>query len=103
MGHVLGHRGCDLFAQTSDRHFPPDRFIKRNHLPGDFNPFSGIMYSQNGVVKGQSSDALTSEEIITMDWLAQNIVGSIPSKDDLDEPARDLAAVQGVKEEDRLP
>ena len=38
-----------------------------------------------------------------MDWLAQNIVGSIPSKDDLDEPARDLAAVQGVKEEDRLP
>lgn len=77
--------------------------LKETICRGDFNPFSGIMYSQNGVVKGQSSDALTSEEIITMDWLAQNIVGSIPSKDDLDEPARDLAAVQGVKEEDRLP
>lgn len=77
--------------------------LKETICRGDFNPFSGIMYSQNGVIKGQSSDALTSEEIITMDWLAQNIVGSIPSKDDLDEPARDLAAVQGVKEEDRLP
>ena len=77
--------------------------LKETICRGDFNPFSGIMYSQNGLVKGQSSDALTSEEIITMDWLAQNIVGSIPSKDDLDEPARDLAAVQGVKEEDRLP
>lgn len=77
--------------------------LKETICRGDFNPFSGIMYSQNGVVKGQSSDALTSEEIITMDWLAQNIVGSIPSKDDLDEPARDLTAVQGVKEEDRLP
>ena len=77
--------------------------LKETICRGDFNPFSGIMYSQNGVVKGQSSDALTSEEIITMDWLAQNIVGSIPSQDDLDDPARDLAAVQGVKEEDRLP
>lgn len=77
--------------------------LKETICHGDFNPFAGIMYSQNGVIKERSSDTLTSEEIITMDWLAQNIVGSIPSKDDLDEPARDLTAIQGVKEEDRLP
>lgn len=77
--------------------------LKETICHGDFNPFTGIMYSQNGVIKERSSDTLTSEEIITMDWLAQNIVGSIPSKDDLDEPARDLTAIQGVKEEDRLP
>ncbi len=76
--------------------------LKDTICRGDFNPFSGIMYSQNGVVKDRSSDTLTAEEIITMDWLAQNIVGSIPSKNDLDEPARDLTAIQGVKEEDRL-
>ena len=77
--------------------------LKDTICRGGFNPFSGIMYSQNGVIKDNSSDTLTPEEIITMDWLASNIVGSIPSKDDLDEPARDLTAIQGVKEEDRLP
>lgn len=77
--------------------------LKDTICRGDFNPFSGIMYSQNGIIKDNSSDMLTPEEIITMDWLAENIIGSIPSKDDLDEPARDLTAIQGVKEEDRLP
>ena len=77
--------------------------LKDTICRGGFNPFSGIMYSQNGVIKDNSSDTLTPEEIITMDWLTSNIVGSIPSKDDLDEPARDLTAIQGVKEEDRLP
>ena len=77
--------------------------LKETICRGDFNPFSGIMYSQKGVIKDHSSDMLTPEEIITMDWLAENIVGFIPSKDDLVEPARDLTAVQGVKEEDRLP
>ena len=77
--------------------------LKETICRGDFNPFSGIMYSQKGMIKDHSSDMLTPEEIITMDWLAENIVGFIPSKDDLVEPARDLTAVQGVKEEDRLP
>ena len=78
------------------------KLLKDTICRGDFNPFSGIMYSQNGVVKGSSSDTLTPEEIITMDWLTENIRGSIPSTDDLDAPARDLAAIQGIKEEDRL-
>ena len=77
--------------------------LKQTICRGDFNPFSGIMFSQNGVVRDHSSDTLSAEEIITMDWLAENIIGSIPSRDDLDEPARSLTAVQGVKEEDRLP
>ena len=55
------------------------------------------------MIKDNSSDTLTPEEIITMDWLAGNIIGSIPSKNDLDEPARNLTTIQGVKEEDRLP
>lgn len=76
--------------------------LKETICRGDFNPFSGIMYSQNGIVKDKISDTLTPNEIITMDWLAENIIGSIPSKDDLDEPARDLAEIQGVKEEDHL-
>ena len=40
------------------------KLLKDTICRGDFNPFSGIMYSQNGVVKGSSSDTLTPEEII---------------------------------------
>lgn len=50
-----------------------------------FNPFSGILYSQNGVVLEQSDQSLSPEEIMTMDWLAENVVGIIPGKEELKE------------------
>lgn len=76
--------------------------LKETICHGDFNPFSGIMFSQDGIVQENSSETLTPEQIITMDWLSENIIGSIPSQDDLDEPARNLTAIQGVKKEEHL-
>ncbi len=77
--------------------------LKEVICSGSFNPFSGIMYSQSGVIREHSSDFLMPEEIIKMDWLADNVVGSIPSKEELDEPARNLATIQSFREEDHLP
>lgn len=70
--------------------------LKKNICSGDFNPFSGMTYSQDGLVYNVASDGITSEEIITMDWLADNIVGFIPTMDDLVEDARQIVQVQGV-------
>ena len=46
-----------------------------------FNPFSGILYSQTGVVQDDPEKSLSPEEIMTMDWLAENVIGSIPKKE----------------------
>ena len=65
-----------------------------------FNPFSGILYSQNGVVLEQSDQSLSPEEIMTMDWLAENVVCIIPGKEELKEQAEPVVKQQGVKKKE---
>ncbi len=65
-----------------------------------FNPFSGILYSQTGVVIDDPDRKLSPEEIMNMDWLAENIIGTIPKKEDLNEQAAPVINQQGVRKEE---
>ncbi len=40
---------------------------------------------------------MSPEEIINMNWLAENIIGSIPKMDDLKEKAKPMILLQGVE------
>ncbi len=62
-----------------------------------FNPFSGILYSQTGIVIDDPNRSLSPEEIMTMDWLAENVIGSIPKLEELKEQAEPVIKQQGVK------
>lgn len=70
--------------------------LKQTICKGDFNPFSGVLYSQNGVVQWDDNKVMSPEEIITMDWLAENVVGIIPKMEDLDEKAIPVTLLQGI-------
>ncbi len=61
------------------------------------NPFSGVLYSQTGIVQEDPERSLHPEEIMTMDWLAENVIGSIPTKEELTEKAEPVIKQQGVK------
>lgn len=65
-----------------------------------FNPFSGILYSQTGIVIDDPDRKLSPEEIMNMDWLAENIIGTIPKKEDLNEQAAPVINQQGVRKEE---
>ena len=65
-----------------------------------FNPFSGILYSQTGVAQPDPEKSLTPEEIMTMDWLVENVIGSIPKKEELKEQAEAVVRQQGVKQKE---
>ncbi len=65
-----------------------------------FNPFSGILYSQTGIVQGEPDRILAPEEIMTMDWLAENVIGSIPKKEELKEEAKPVIEQQGVQKKE---
>ena len=41
--------------------------------------------------------SLKAEEIITMNWLAQNVVGYIPEIEEMNERAQELMQLQGIK------
>ena len=63
-----------------------------------FDPFAGILYSQTGVVKSDPDSILLPEEIMTMDWLAENVIGTIPKKEELKEQAEPVMKQQGIKQ-----
>ena len=52
-------------------------FMKTSIGNQTFSPFSGILYSQNGIIQPDPNHTLTAEEIISMDWLSDNIVGTV--------------------------
>lgn len=64
---------------------------------GAFLPFVGPLVDQAGVTRIAPDIVLTPQEIIRMDYLAQNVVGRIPSLDELSDAAKDLAALQGLR------
>jgi basic membrane lipoprotein Med (substrate-binding protein (PBP1-ABC) superfamily) len=63
---------------------------------GEFYLFSGELRSQDGLVQDENAGELTPEQIMKMDWLAENIIGSIPDLDELTEQARPVILQQGL-------
>ena len=70
--------------------------LKKTIMNGEFNLFSGILYSQNGIVQPDPNHILTPDELINMDWLAENVIGHIPTKDELLESAIPVYLQQGI-------
>ena len=76
--------------------------MKRLIKDGTVSPFYGKLYSQNGVVRDDEDGEMSPEEIMKMDWLADIVVGSIPTLDELVEDARDVVTFQGVNTPENL-
>ncbi len=72
-------------------------FLKHSIRNGSFHPFDGEIYSQDGVLRSREGENLDADEIITMDWLADNVVGQIPEFEELTEEAQTLVQLQGIK------
>ncbi len=64
---------------------------------GSFNPFTGIIHSQNGVIQNSEDQTLSPNDIITMDWLSDNIIGRIPDISELSDNAKPVTIQQGIK------
>ena len=73
--------------------------LRKTICAGEFNPFSGVLYSQNGVVQEDREETLTPETIITMDWLCENVIGRIPKMSELTEHAIPVVMEQGISGE----
>ena len=56
--------------------------LKHNYKTGQFHTFTDQMYAQGHILKEKKGETLSPEEVIEMDWLADNVVGTIPQPDD---------------------
>ena len=71
--------------------------LKKSIRSGEFQPFGGPIYAQGGILQCKKGEYLGADEIITMDWLAENVIGKIPELEELEEDALELVAFQGIK------
>lgn len=61
------------------------------------HPFRGPIYDQRGTLQVEDGDTLDVERIITMDWLADNVVGSIPAYEALSDTGKATVGIVGVE------
>ena len=73
------------------------RALKNAVADGSFEPFSGEIHSQSGIVHTADDPQLTDSEIIRMDWLNENIIGEIPENDALLPEMQETLQLTGVK------
>ena len=69
--------------------------LERSISAGTCNPFFGPLYTQNGKIL-ENNDLMSPEQIIRMDYLMDNVIGSIPRYEELNETAKATVDVIGI-------
>ena len=64
---------------------------------GAFLPFVGPISDQQGTLIVEKDTVLMPQDIIQMDYLAENVVGRIPKLAELTEAGKRLVALQGIQ------
>ena len=71
--------------------------LRQAIVEGRMHPFEGLLVAQKGVVvREEGSPRLTAEEIASMRWLNENVVGRLPKRWELTQKGADDVAVSGV-------
>ena len=71
--------------------------LRQSVLSGRVHPFTGKLVAQGGdVVQGPEAGRLTSEQIVRMRWLNENVVGRLPEQRELDRDGLVEVEVAGV-------
>ena len=72
--------------------------LKNDICNGDIVPFYGEIYAQDGTKKNSLHKEMKPEDIMEMDYLVENIVGSIPAISELVDGAKAVVQLKGVEE-----
>jgi basic membrane lipoprotein Med (substrate-binding protein (PBP1-ABC) superfamily) len=76
--------------------------LRGSIMDGSFLPFEGPVYDHHGRLRIQPDQTLMPDEIIQMDWLVSNVVGSLPDPQELTPDAQALVRILGIPRKDGL-
>ncbi len=90
-----------IFAGTTEGRQLAE-LLQRDIENGSLRPFHRVIRSQDGTVCSDGGRWFSPEEILHMDWLCENVDGSIPKFEDLLPFAQPIVRLQGI-DRDCLP
>lgn len=73
-------------------------FFRNSMISGAGKPFLTPFYSQSGEIIGSRQNELSLEQIISMDYLVDNVVGSIPAYNELTDMGKSTVETVGVRQ-----
>ena len=76
--------------------------VRRELRDDNFYAFTRRILAQDGTVKNDGSRLMDPDELLKMDWLCENVVGSIPAFDELLPAAQQMVRELGIYR-DKLP
>ena len=77
--------------------------LRKGILNGTVDPFCAEIRDQSGLLRCDGKTALSPEEIMRMDWLCDNVDGSIPGFDELLPRSQGLVRLLGLYRESLAP
>ena len=76
--------------------------LRQSIQNGQIDPFRRRIYDQSGKLRNNGSHNLSPDELLYMDWLCDNVIGSIPSFDELEPYAQPMVRELGIYR-DQIP
>ena len=76
--------------------------LKEGIKGGLVDPFLRKIVSQDAVIRNDGEKVFSAEEILHMDWLCENVYGSIPGFEELSEKGQAITRLQGIYR-DQIP
>ena len=70
--------------------------LRRGLIEGTLDPFGRRIVAQDGTVKSDGTHNFTPEELLKMDWLCDNVTGSIPTFEEILPSAQPLVRELGL-------
>ena len=70
--------------------------LKRGICSGTLDPFQRKILDQQGIIRNDGTKTFSPVELLEMDWLCENVVGSFPKYEDLTPVSRPMVDVLGI-------
>jgi hypothetical protein len=70
--------------------------LRKSMIDGSLDPFARKIVAQDGTVKNDGTQILSPKERLNMDWLCENVIGSIPPFEQILPMSRTMVRELGV-------
>ena len=70
--------------------------LRKNIMDGTLDPFARKIIAQDGTIKNDGTQILSPKDRLNMDWLCENVIGSIPSFDQILPMSRTMVRELGI-------
>ena len=78
------------------------KILRYGLLSGELDPFRRRIVAQDGTVKNDGTTTFSPQQLLSMDWLVENVVGEIPPFEEIDSRSQPLIRELGIYR-DKIP